>query len=74
MLKDGLEHCVFVRKQAISTFVQGAAFQVRNAQLTTYVEKGKAVRRKPKLQEIPERSDTRAGAWQTLQLHTRSNT
>lgn len=42
---------IFVRKQAISVYLQGAAFQVKNTQLTTYVEKRKAVRGRPKLQE-----------------------
>lgn len=53
MLKDGLEHCIFVREQAISICVQGAAFQVRNAQLTTYVEKMQSSKKKTKVTGNP---------------------
>lgn len=53
MLKDRLEHCIFVREQAISIFVQGAAFQVRNAQLTTYVEKTQSRKKKTKVTGNP---------------------
>lgn len=69
---------IFARKQASGVYLQGAAFQVKNAQLTTYVEKRKAIRGRPKLQEIRERGidreKTHAGVWQTLQLCTHNTT
>lgn len=75
MLRMG-QSIIFVRKQAVSVYLQGAAFQVKNAQLTIYAEKCKALRGRPKLQESTEREreETHAEVWQTLQLRTCNNT